>query len=286
MSLRYDLHTHSTMSDGSFSPTDLVKYAAKQQVSVLSLTDHDTTEGVAEARLAANSLGVILVPGVEVSVTWNHSTIHILGLNVDPEDTELQQGLAALRSFRDWRAKEIGQRLEKTGIAEAYKAARGYASGSSIGRVHFARFLVKQGYATDMRDVFKRFLVKGKPGHVTGKWASLEQALEWIHGAGGQAVIAHPARYRMSVTRLRQLIGEFCECSGEGLEVVSGSHSRNDCITMATHAQRSALLASCGSDYHGPGNPWIELGKIAPFPTGCVPIWKSPRWKQYFPIHK
>ncbi len=282
MPLRYDLHTHSTMSDGALSPAKLVEYAVKQQIDILALTDHDTTEGVAEASLAARNRQITIVPGVEISVTWSSCTIHILGLNVDHKNRQLQQGLAALRTFRNWRAKEIGRRLEKAGIAGSYSAAREYAGGaSSIGRVHFARFLVAQGLAANVPAVFKRFLAKGKPGHVSGKWASLEQALAWIHGAGGQAVIAHPARYRLNATRLRRLIGEFNECGGEGLEVVSSSHSRKECVAMAMHARRSALLASCGSDYHGPGNPWAELGKIPPFPTGCTPIWKSPRWRLY-----
>lgn len=281
MSLCYDLHAHSTMSDGSLSPAELVEHAVRQQVDVLALTDHDTTEGVAEARRVANVLGVIIVPGVEVSVTWNHRTIHIVGLNIDPEHAGLQQGLATQRSFRDWRAEEIGRRLAKAGIGGAYEAARKLAKGSSIGRIHFARFLIEQGRAADMRTVFKRFLIKNKPGYVRGNWVGLEQSLEWIHAAGGVAVIAHPARYRLSATQLRRLIGEFTENGGEGLEVVSGSHSRNDCFSMAMHAQRSALLASCGSDYHGPDNPWIELGKIAPFPPGCTPIWKSPGWRLY-----
>ncbi len=278
-SLHYDLHSHSTMSDGLLSPTGLVEHAVRQRVNVLALTDHDTTEGVEEALLVANALGVIVVPGVEVSVTWNRRTIHIVGLNIDPGNVELQQGLAALRRFRNLRAEEIGCRLEKAGIPGALQAAKGYAGGASIGRVHFARFLIEQGYAADMRAVFKCFLVKNKPGHVSGKWASLEQAVGWIRAAGGQAVIAHPARYRLSATQLRRLIGEFIECGGEGFEVVSGAHSRNDCFTMAMHAQRSSLVASCGSDYHGPGNPRIELGKISPFPSGCTPIWKSPRWR-------
>ncbi len=286
MCLRYDLHTHSTLSDGSLSPTELVTYAARQQIDVLALTDHDTTEGVAEALRAAIGLKVSIVAGVEISVTWNHRTIHIVGLNINPENPELQQGLAALRAFRNWRAEEIGLRLEKAGIKGAYEAARKYATGSSIGRVHFARFLTEQGYAKDIRSVFKRFLVKNKPGYVNGRWTSLEQATGWIHAAGGQAVIAHPARYRLSATQLRRLLGEFTECGGEALEVVSSSHNRDDCLAMARHARHSGLLASCGSDYHGPGNLWAELGNIAPLPPGCSPIWKASCWRHVLPARK
>lgn len=281
MSLCYDLHTHSTMSDGSLSPAQLVESAARMQVDVLALTDHDTTEGLEQAELAGRRHGVRLVPGVEVSVTWNGMTIHIVGLNIDPSHTELRRGLAAQRAFREWRAEEIGRRLEKVGIGGAYQAARCYAQGPIIGRTHFARFLVDQGYAPDMRTVFKRFLVKRKPGHVRGEWANLEQVLGWIHAAGGEAVIAHPARYRLSATRLRHLIGEFIECGGVAMEVVSGSHSPNDSLAMAGYARRFGLLASCGSDYHGPENPWIELGGTAALPAGCTPIWKTASWRLY-----
>ncbi len=280
-SICHDLHAHSTCSDGSLAPAELVARAARQGVQVLALTDHDTTEGIREAEAAADQLGVGLVPGVEISVSWERRTIHIVGLHVDPACEDLRQGLAGLRRFRRWRAEEIGRKLDKAGIEGALEGARRYAGGSSIGRIHFARFLIERGYAEDMRGVFKRFLVKGKPGHVAGQWAELEQAVGWIRAAGGMAVIAHPARYRLSATWLRRLIGEFRESGGVGIEVVSSSHSRDDCFAMALQARRAGLLASAGSDYHGPDNPWIELGRIPPLPNGCLPIWESPRWRLY-----
>ncbi len=278
---RYDLHAHSTFSDGTMSPAELVAHAARQGVAVLALTDHDTTDGVAEALIAARRNGTSVVPGVEISVTWDRRTIHIVGLLVDPDCQVLQEGLSGLRRFRRWRAEEIARRLSKAGIEGALEGARKQAAGSSIGRIHFARFLVEKGYAEEMRQVFKRFLVKGKPGHVRGEWATLEQAVSWIRAAGGMAVIAHPARYRLSAVRLRRLIGEFREVGGCGIEVVSSSHSRDDCFAMALQARRAGLLASAGSDYHGPDNPWIELGRIPPLPDGCLPVWESPRWRLY-----
>ncbi len=273
--LNHDLHSHSTASDGTLSPAELVRRAHAQGVDVLALTDHDSTAGVAEASEAAAPLGLRLLPGVEVSVTWNGVTIHILGLNVDPGHAGLQQGLARLRARRNERSIEIARRLAKAGIEGALEGARAYASGAIISRTHFARFLVEQGHAKDMRKVFKKFLVHNRPGYVAGDWAGLEEAVGWILAAGGQAVIAHPARYRLSATRLRQFIGEFKDCGGQGIEVVSGSHSAGDVQGMAQYARRFELLASCGSDYHGPEQPWVELGQLTPLPKNCTPVWQQ-----------
>lgn len=276
--MRYDLHSHTLVSDGSLSPEALVDHAHEHGVNVLALTDHDTTDGVIAAQRQAQRLGMTLVPGVEVSVTWNGQTVHILGLNVDIANPQLQQGLQGLRAFRDWRAMEIGRRLEQHGITDAYAGAKALAKGVLIGRTHFARFLVQAGHAKDLKDVFKRFLIKSKPGHVTGDWTRLEQAVAWITGAGGQALIAHPARYKLTATKLRRLIEDFKQAGGIGIEVVSGSHSKNDCETMAGLARRYDLYASRGSDYHGPENPWNSFSSLPPLPTSCAAIWESEDW--------
>ncbi len=244
-------------------------------VGTLALTDHDTTEGLALAPKAALHSGVELIPGVELSVTWSGQTVHILGLNLDPENAELQAGLARLREFRDWRASEIGRRLAKKGIEGALEGATAFSNGRLISRTHFARFLVSKGVCADEREVFRHYLVKGKPGHVPGKWASLEEALQWIQAAGGETAIAHPARYKMTRSKLRRLIGEFTELGGAALEVVSGSHSRDDNFVMARHARDFGLRASAGSDFHTPANPWIDLGRLPPLPEGCVPVWRD-----------
>ena len=273
MSRVYDLHTHSTASDGTLTPTELVRRAAAVGVGVLAVTDHDTTEGLGEARRAAAATGIELVAGVEISVTWNGITVHIVGLGVATDDPALERGLAGLREFRDWRAREIARRLDRAGIPGAFEGARRHSGGRLISRTHFARFLVDRGHADSVRQVFGKYLLRNKPGHVPGRWASLEDAVGWITGAGGQAVIAHPARYKLTRTKLRRLIGEFRECGGEGIEVVSGSHSRDECYTMARHAGDCGLLASAGSDYHGPENPYTELGRLMPLPAGSRPVW-------------
>ncbi|MEO5702593.1 MAG: PHP domain-containing protein, partial [Gammaproteobacteria bacterium] len=212
------------------------------------------------------------------SVSWGSQTIHILGLNIDPANEALQTGLTNMRKFRDWRAEEIGRGLEQHGIADAYIGARKYAAGVSVSRTHFARFLVEHGHAQDVQQVFKRFLVRGKPGYVEGEWASLEAALGWIHAAGGEAVIAHPARCKLAATHLRRLLTAFKEQGGAAIEVVSGSHSRDECRHMGDYARQFNLLSSAGSDYHGPLNPWLELGRLPELPSGCTPIWE--RWER------
>jgi predicted metal-dependent phosphoesterase TrpH len=272
-----DLHTHSTASDGTLAPADLVARAAAAGVRTMALTDHDTIAGVAEAEAAAAEFDLDLIPGVEVSVTWGGRTVHIVGLGVDPGCEALTAGLKGLQEHRVWRAEEIGRRLAQAGYPGALAGARAEAAGDLVGRTHFARFLVKEGVADDIRDVFKRFLVSGKPGHVAGEWTTLDQAVGWIRAAGGVAVIAHPARYNFTRTKMRRLIGEFRECGGEALEVVSGSHSRDDYFVFARHAAENGLFASAGSDYHGPDKPWIELGRLPALPDGCTPVWSSGR---------
>jgi predicted metal-dependent phosphoesterase TrpH len=278
MPLHYDLHSHSIASDGTLSPVELVTAAHAAGVDVLALTDHDTLDGLLEAAQTARALGLQLVPGVEISVSWQSQTIHVLALGIDPGCEVLQAGLAGLREYRLWRAGEIGRRLARAGIGGACEGARALASGPCVGRTHFARYLVATGHARSVQEVFKRFLVKNRPGYVSGQWASLEAALEWIHAAGGMAVIAHPARYRMTASKLRRLIGEFRAGGGVGMEVVSGSHSRDNTQAMALLCRNENLLASCGSDYHGPQNPWIKLGQLPALPPGCQPVWDSDCW--------
>jgi predicted metal-dependent phosphoesterase TrpH len=274
----YDLHSHSTASDGTLDPVRLVERAHAAGVAVLALTDHDTLDGLAEASQVESRLDISLIPGVEISVTWQAMTIHILGLNVDPRNLTLSDGLQELQKIRDWRAGEISRKLASRGISGALEGAGRLRKGKILSRTHFAHFLVESGYATSVPDVFKRFLVKGKPGYVGNEWVSMERALGWIRQAGGLPVIAHPARYRLTRSKLKRLVGEFREAGGVGLEVVSGSHSRDETLHMAAVCREHRLFASCGSDYHGPEKPWVELGRLRGLPDGCVPIWEAESW--------
>ncbi len=270
----FDLHSHSSASDGSLPPQQLVARAIEQGVDVLALTDHDGTEGVEQALLAANDTNLTLIVGVEISVTWQNQTVHIIGLNIDHRDANLQAGLGKIREFRRERAINIAKKLEKVGIMGAYEGASQYASDVMLGRVHFAQFLVAAGYADNMGDVFKRYMVKNKPGYVTGQWASLQQAVTWITASGGQAVIAHPARYKMTSSKLKRLIDDFKACGGTSMEVVSGRQHPEEIKTLAKLANQYALLASRGSDFHSPDNQWIELGRLPELPTSVTPIWQ------------
>ena len=270
----YDLHTHTVYSDGALAPAELVARAAANGVQVLALTDHDVTNGVPEAQAAAQQAGITLVPGVEISVTWGAQTVHVVGLQIDITHPGLQAGLARLREFREWRAEEIGRRLAKAGITGATEGARALALRGLVSRTHFAQYLVAAGHAADVRSVFKKFLVHGKPGYVPGQWAGLDEAIGWIRAAGGQAVLAHPARYKITATRLKKLLGEFRDAGGAAIEVVSGSHSRDDMFRFAQLARSYGLLASSGSDFHGPHNYYMDLGPLPPLPDGCTPVWQ------------
>lgn len=272
--MQIDLHSHSNISDGLFSPRDLVAHAAEQGVDVLALTDHDGTDGLAEARAAAGELGVRFIDGTEISVTWRKRTVHIVGLNIDPEHAALQAGLRTIRGSRMARAEAIAQSLARAGIKNALAGAQRYAENAEmIGRTHFARYLVEAGYAPDVKRVFKRYLVNGKPGYVPHEWVGLGEAVEWITLSGGIAVLAHPGRYDVGNEAMRALIEEFREAGGRAIEVVTGSHTPQQYGVFAAYSREYELLASCGSDYHGPQESYLEMGRLPALPSDCTPVW-------------
>ena len=272
----HDLHSHSTASDGVLSPRALVERAASMGVHVLALTDHDELSGLAEARATALQVGIRLVHGVEISITWHTQSIHIVGLNVDPASPTLVSGLANNRGGRAVRAEKMAAELAKLGIQGALEGAYQFAGNKSlIGRTHFARFLVQKGVVKDVKTVFKKYLVKGKPGYVPHEWAGLEEALDWIHAAGGHAVLAHPGRYLMGREKLRLLLSEFKHFGGDAIEVVTGSHTADQVPVFAGLASEFRLMASIGSDFHAPGEGGRELGRLAPLPAQCTPLWSA-----------
>jgi 3',5'-nucleoside bisphosphate phosphatase len=273
---RYDLHCHSTYSDGLLPPAEVVRRAASRGVDVLALTDHDETSGLAEARAAAADTNMRLVDGAELSVSWNDVTLHVVALGIDPACRELQDGLAAIRSGRDRRARRMADSLADAGITGAYEGAAAYVTNERlIGRTHFARFLVETGHVRDTKAAFQNYLTAGKPGYVDHAWASLSQALDWIHAAGGQAVLAHPGRYKVDTAQMRSLLGEFRDKSGDAIEVLSSSHTNAQTSEYARYARVFGLLASSGSDYHGPGESWVDLGGMPDLPAGITPVWKD-----------
>jgi hypothetical protein len=271
----YDLHSHSTASDGLLTPAALVARAAANGVDVLALTDHDDVGGLAEARAAARDAGITLICGAELSVTWEGHTIHVVGLGVDPDDATLAAGLAGIREGRSARARRMGEALAAAGIPGAYEGALKYVTSERlVSRTHFARYLVEIGAVREVKDVFRRYLKPGKPGYVRHAWAELGAAIGWIRAAGGQAVLAHPGRYDLSRMAMRRLLEDFRAAGGEAIEVLSSSHTPAQWAEYATYARLFELSGSSGSDYHGPGESWLDLGALPALPDGIVPVWR------------
>lgn len=271
-----DLHCHSTFSDGVLTPRDLLARARDNGVDVLALTDHDGIAGLPDAQAAASEYGVRLVNGVEISVTWAGHTIHIVGLNVDPASKVLQDGLAATRSGRDARGQEIAAQLAKIGIPGVWEGALRYVGNPDlISRSHFARYLVEAGVCPSVSKVFENYLVDGKPGYVPMRWAALDDAIAWIRAAGGMAVVAHPGRYALTDTQFWAFFTQFRDQGGEGVEVVTGSHTPDQYGEYADVARRFGLRASRGSDFHSPTESRMDLGGGPPLPKDLVPVWRD-----------
>jgi predicted metal-dependent phosphoesterase TrpH len=270
-----DLHCHSKVSDGALAPAEVARRAARGGVQVWALTDHDELGGLAEAREAAQAEGMRFVAGVEISVTWRGSTIHVVGLRIDAANPALAEGLARVRGGRGERAHAIAAELAKAGIEGALEGALERAENPAmIGRTHFARYLVDTGWVADTRDAFRRYLVPGKPGYVPHRWAALEDAVRWIRSAGGQAVLAHPGRYGFSAGALDSLLLEFRGAGGEAIEVVTGSHSPEQARHYAAIAREYDFAASRGSDFHGP-EEGAEFGSLPPLDPALRPVWRD-----------
>lgn len=275
MSQTIDLHSHSTVSDGLLSPEELVLNAVRCGVKVLALTDHDDVGGVALARQVAEENDIHFIDGVEISVTWKKRTLHIVGLKIDPNNENLKTVLAQVRKDREVRAQQISDDLARVGIQGAYEGAKAFAKDAIITRMHFAHFLIEDGHAKNKKAVFKKFLVKGKPGFVDHQWMSLEQAVKLIKQAGGTAVIAHPGRYDIGMINTPLLMKEFKSYGGEAIEVVTGSHKPEHFTKFAKVAEKHGLKASRGSDFHGIGVSFMEVGRLPALPASCVPVWQA-----------
>lgn len=269
--MKYDLHTHTTASDGLLSPTELVLRAVEQGVEMLAITDHDTVAGIAEAKKAAENQPIQLISGVEVSIVWQDKNIHLVALNVDEQNPQLLKLLEKQAFYREQRAVEIGEKLAKLGIPDAYEGAKALASGE-VTRAHYGRFLVDNGYVRNVEHAFKKYLSGGKSAYVKPMWCDLETAIDTVHLAGGVISIAHPLRYKMTGRWLRRLIAAFKEAGGDGIEVAGCGQTPDQRQQIVRWATEFDLYASAGSDFHYPTG-WIELGKDLELPQACKPIW-------------
>ena len=273
--LNADLHCHSVVSDGTLTPEALAERASAHGVELGALTDHDEISGQARAASAARFCGMRYLTGVEISVTFLHQTVHIVGLGFDPDNENLQKGLRATRGGRSQRAKDMARDLERVGIKNAFEGALQYAGNPDlVSRTHFARHLVETGVCKETNEVFRKYLPEGKPGYVEHRWASLKDAVGWITGAGGMAVIAHPARYRFTANEEFALFTEFKGHGGRGVEVVTGSHSAAEYVTYGDAARDYGLAASRGSDFHSPMESHTELGTLPYLPGSLTPVWE------------
>jgi predicted metal-dependent phosphoesterase TrpH len=274
--LNADLHCHSVVSDGTLTPEQLAARAKANGVELWALTDHDEVGGQDRALAAAQAAGMKYLTGVEISITFANKTVHIVGLGFDAHDEQLQKGLLQTRGGRSERAKEMSEGLAKVGIHGAYEGALKYAGNHElISRTHFARFLVETGACQDTNEVFRRFLTEGNPGFVPHRWASLKDAVQWIVQAKGMAVIAHPARYGFTPNEEFALFTEFKNHGGQGVEVVTGSHSVAEYVTYADMAKEFDLFASRGSDFHSPSESRIDLGTLPWLPGQLTPVWEA-----------
>lgn len=270
------MHNHSTRSDGLLTPTQLIELAARTGVDAIALTDHDTVEGLQEAQAAAARLGVGFVPGVEISVSWGDTTLHIVGLQVDAECAALREGLDSIRSGRLGRARRIGEALERLGFAGTFEAALEIAGDErTLSRTHFARHLAGSGAVKDTQAAFDKYLAKGKPAYVPHQWATLENAVRWIRAAGGIAVVAHPGRYDLKPMFRDEMLGQFRAFGGTAIEVVTGSHRPEQYAHWQRVALEHGFLASRGADYHGPGESPCEPGELPPLHASLTPVWSG-----------
>ena len=271
--MKADLHNHSYYSDGALSPKELVTLAKESGCDMFSLTDHDTTQGIPEAQLQSDALGLKLVNGVEISAFWRNSAIHIVGLGIDIENDLLQTGLEFNQNLRNDRAKKIALGLWRSGIKDALEKAQEISGGHMLTRTHFAQMLINEGYCKDMKSVFRRYLTGRKPGGVSVEWKDFDEVINWIQSAGGKALIAHPFRYRMTHTKIKKMLNDFKEAHGDGVEVVNANSSDEEISLGSQWSNDYDLLASIGSDFHGWPNQRVKIANLSDLPNNSKAIW-------------
>ena len=269
-----DFHCHSHFSDGALSPMELLELAKARDVQQLAITDHDTVGAYAlPLHASAASAGITLVTGCEISCQWQRRSIHVVGLNLDLASSDFGRAMTIQAQAREDRAEKITEVLQRLGFDVALPQVQALAGLGVVGRPHFAQHLVATGQIPSMTMAFKRVLGSGKPGDIKANWPTLETAVGWITDAGGIAVVAHPMKYNMTLTKLRALLSDFVAAGGQGLEVLTGYQDAQRINALAELAHRFDLYASAGSDFHQPGQPWAELGRVAALPDRCVPVW-------------
>ncbi len=269
-----DLHTHTKCSDGSLAPAELLDRAVIAGVQMLSITDHDTTDAYYDDVVKLHTR-IHIIPGVEFSAQWRERSVHVLGLNITLDNCDICSGISRQHIARIERSRHIAERLLKAGFEDTLNSARKIAGHDQVTRTHFAHALVQMGVVNDLMQAFKKYLGAGKMGDVKTDWAPLHEIVEWIRSANGVAVIAHPAKYKLTKTKLKSLVSDFKLSGGQGLEVVSGKQTPDITQHLAKLCEQYKMLASVGSDFHQPGQSWAELGNIPTLPKTCKPVWDN-----------
>ncbi|NNN80514.1 PHP domain-containing protein [Vibrio sp. 11-4(1)] len=274
--MRIDLHSHTTASDGRLEPKDLVERALSFDIEVLAITDHDTVDGLALAKqhVQDNNLPIKIINGIEISTVWQNKDIHIVGLNIDPENEQLSALIEQQKQHRITRSELIAERLQKATREGVLEEVRQIAGDAPVTRAHFAKWLVDNGYVKTMQMVFKKYLTRNNPGYVPPNWCSMKDAVDAIHAAGGMAVLAHPGRYKLTAKWIKRLLAAFVEANGDAMEVAQPQQAQQERRNLADYAIQYKLLASQGSDFHYP-SPWMELGRNLWLPAGVEPVWKD-----------
>ncbi|HHF3131858.1 TPA: PHP domain-containing protein [Vibrio diabolicus] len=274
--MRIDLHSHTTASDGRLEPKDLVERALSFDIEVLAITDHDTVDGLALAKqyVQDNNLPIKIINGIEISTVWQNKDIHIVGLNIEPENEQLSALIEQQKQHRITRSELIAERLQKATREGVLEEVRQIAGDAPVTRAHFAKWLVDNGYAKTMQMVFKKYLTRNNPGYVPPNWCSMKDAVDAIHAAGGLAVLAHPGRYKLTAKWIKRLLAAFVEANGDAMEVAQPQQAQQERRNLADYAIQYKLLASQGSDFHYP-SPWMELGRNLWLPAGVEPVWKD-----------
>lgn len=273
--MNIDLHCHTSLSDGTLTPTELVNLAVQRELDMLAITDHDSIDCYQQIDPSSHTFS--LITGIEFSTTWHNTGVHIVGLNIDLKNKALVDGVRRQSVARHQRAVAIAEKLDQFGYSNTLEGAKRFTSGGQIGRPHFAQYLVQIGAVSTVQQAFKKYLGSGKVGDIKEQWASLEEVVLWIRSAGGVAVLAHPTKYKMTRTKLCSLLEDFIAVGGEAMEVISGSQTSSVTSSMAGLCQKYNLLASLGSDFHSPEQPWAALGQVPNLPPNCHPVWT--RWQ-------
>ncbi len=272
--MKIDLHTHTSVSDGTLTPAELFDEAVLSGVDMLSITDHDTIDAYT-ALQEKDTTALTLISGIEFSTEWKKIGVHIVGLNIQLDSDAILFGVKNQREARFTRAQRIAEKLEKLGIENAWEGVQEIAGSSVIGRPHFAQYLISSGVVKDMKQAFDKYLGAGKTGDVKQFWKPYSEIIEWIRDAGGTAILAHPDKYKITRTKLLSLLDDFKDAGGQGMEVISGNQTADVTQKLNLICQEKDLLSSCGSDFHRPGQAWSKLGNVASLPVDCKAVWES-----------